>query len=251
MQAATFPSPIYNEGDPTTQIFVCPLCCDLAIRDPAITHCQHIFCRECIATALNQNSQCPMDRGSLSMSQVSPLTGPLKQIWLSIKVQCRTCTLWGPLESYEPHIRICKRWDEEQVKKLQDELASTAFSQRLLTTKLSKTNERNKRLERALVRTEKNIKFLKTEFGMVCMTQELEELALDSPAHQASPLCSPALVPVPAPALVHNPAPAVGPTHSPHVGPTHSPTFVPAVVPPPQKSSGWPRRIVRARRPVR
>jgi Zinc finger, C3HC4 type (RING finger) len=245
MQPTTFPSPIYNEGDPTTQIFVCPLCCDLAIRDPAITHCQHIFCRECIATALNQNSQCPMDRGSLRMSQVSPLTGPLKQIYLSLNVQCPICNLWsGPLESYESHVRMCRQY-EEQINKLQDELACTACSNRDLTSQLSLAKERNKRLERELAQAETSMKMLKNDLGarVLRMTQAHRPVSPISPMFTA---CGAS------PALVHNPAPAVAPTHSPHVGPvpTHSPAFVPAVAPPPQNSSGWPRRIVRACRPV-
>jgi hypothetical protein len=81
------------------------------------------------------------------MSQVSPLTGRTLVVALSssastqanlaiAEVQCTTCNLWsGPLESYEAHGRKCKQWDEEQQqsKKLQDEVASTAFSNRELT----------------------------------------------------------------------------------------------------------------------
>jgi hypothetical protein len=142
------PHPVYNEDDPTTQTFVCPLCCDLAVKDPSITHCQHIFCRDCIVTALTRQAECPIDRGSLRPNQVSSISGPLKQIWQSIKVNCPKCKVWsGPLETYETHVKSCQLWDEEKIKKLQDELASTSLSNRTLTKELATV--RNK-LEKAL-----------------------------------------------------------------------------------------------------
>jgi Zinc finger, C3HC4 type (RING finger) len=136
------PHPVYNENDPITEVFVCPLCCDLAFKDPSITHCGHIFCRDCIATALNRQAVCPIDRGSLRMSQVSPISGPLKQVWQSIKVKCPKCTVWsGPLETYESHVKSCQQWDEEQIKTLQDEVASANRVNQMLTKDLATVKE--------------------------------------------------------------------------------------------------------------
>jgi Zinc finger, C3HC4 type (RING finger) len=153
------PHPVYNENDPVTEVFVCPLCCDLAFKEPSITHCGHIFCRDCIATALNRQAVCPIDRGSLSLrSQVAPISGPLKQVWQSIKVKCPKCTVWsGPLETYESHVKSCQQWDEEQIKKLHDEVASANRVNQMLTKDLAtvqwtlkQTLKQKKQLEKEL-----------------------------------------------------------------------------------------------------
>jgi Zinc finger, C3HC4 type (RING finger) len=152
------PHPVYEEDDPATQVFVCPLCCDLAVQDPSITHCQHIFCRDCIASALNRQAVCPIDRGSLRMSQVLPISGPLKQIWQSIKVNCPKCNLWsGPLETYESHVKICLRLNEEQIKKLQDEVASTNRVNRMLTNDLATVQEKMKQMLQQKQQLEKEL----------------------------------------------------------------------------------------------
>jgi hypothetical protein len=99
-------------------------------------------------TALTRQAECPIDRGSLRPNQVSSISGPLKQIWQSIKVNCPKCKVWsGPLETYESHVKSCQLWDEEKIKKLQDELASTNLANRTLTKELATV--RNK-LEKAL-----------------------------------------------------------------------------------------------------
>jgi Zinc finger, C3HC4 type (RING finger) len=158
------PHPVYQEDDPFTQVFVCPLCCDLAVQDPSITHCQHIFCRECIASALNRQAVCPIDRGSLRLNQVSPISGPLKQIWQSIKVKCPKCTVWsGPLETYESHVKNCRQWDEEQIKKLQDEVASANRVNRMLTKDLSTVQETLKQTLKQKKQLEKKLADVTTQ----------------------------------------------------------------------------------------
>lgn len=130
--------PICDERDPATQVFVCPLCCDLILKAPTITPCQHLFCRTCIESALARQPECPIDRRRLRVSQLSDVSGPLKQIWQATKVHCPKCTTWeGTLERYEAHITDCKdKLSDEQVKELQKTLENTKRENESLKSEL-------------------------------------------------------------------------------------------------------------------
>lgn len=57
---------VSNEGDVDRTLVapdddLCPVCMD-AYQEPAVTRCNHWFCKDCIETSLNMRSQCPMCR---------------------------------------------------------------------------------------------------------------------------------------------------------------------------------------------
>lgn len=44
----------------------CPVCMDVILMNPVITHCKHVFCRPCIAKVIETQHKCPMCRAELS-----------------------------------------------------------------------------------------------------------------------------------------------------------------------------------------
>lgn len=43
----------------------CPVCID-TLNAPVITHCKHVFCRQCIEKVVEAQGKCPMCRAGLS-----------------------------------------------------------------------------------------------------------------------------------------------------------------------------------------
>ncbi|XP_017130601.1 E3 ubiquitin-protein ligase RNF4-like [Drosophila elegans] len=52
--------------------YKCPVCMDSVIkREPVATECGHVFCRECIQTAISVTHKCPMCNKKLTIRQFS------------------------------------------------------------------------------------------------------------------------------------------------------------------------------------
>ncbi|EDW24753.1 GL24317 [Drosophila persimilis] len=53
------------------ETYSCPICLEsVSGREPVATECGHIFCRQCIDTAILHNPKCPMCRKSSSLDQL-------------------------------------------------------------------------------------------------------------------------------------------------------------------------------------
>jgi hypothetical protein len=56
-------------------------CCSAPFTNPTTTRtCLHTFCRDCITTAVQHSPQCPIDRSSLSLDDLSPANPIVKHV---------------------------------------------------------------------------------------------------------------------------------------------------------------------------
>lgn len=100
--------PIFINPDcPATTVFTCSVCLDFP-TDPVVTPCHHIFCRPCIYQVLQLCSECPNDRGPLTLCQLKDIDGPLKRIWEQTPVLCPKCLWKGSFNSYLEHAVKCR-----------------------------------------------------------------------------------------------------------------------------------------------
>ncbi|XP_022210948.2 E3 ubiquitin-protein ligase complex slx8-rfp subunit slx8, partial [Drosophila obscura] len=56
----------------TDDVYKCPVCLEsVRQREPSSTKCGHVFCRQCIQTAISTTHKCPMCNKKLSMRQTT------------------------------------------------------------------------------------------------------------------------------------------------------------------------------------
>jgi hypothetical protein len=129
----------------------CSICCDIAIIDPVITPCNHIFCLHCITQGLERNSICPNDRTFLSTNQLRKLSGVYQYLHDHIVVRCPKCAKWdGKLQQYKDHVKNCSGLIfVQQSKKFHDSIAELE--------KLLRMPENVNNLARATTQFENNI----------------------------------------------------------------------------------------------
>ncbi|KAG8906672.1 hypothetical protein FRB99_006373 [Tulasnella sp. 403] len=78
----------YTYVDQINSNLVCCICRTPFI-DPAVTTtCSHTFCRECIASALEVNPQCPVDRSLLTIQQLQPAATIVRNLVDELLVEC-------------------------------------------------------------------------------------------------------------------------------------------------------------------
>ena len=73
----------------------CSICLNPFLR-PVVTHCQHVFCYECLRSWLDQEQSCPICRQDLIPGSCDCVTKAnfLKQLG-RLKVQCSFCSQTG------------------------------------------------------------------------------------------------------------------------------------------------------------
>lgn len=89
----------------------CGICFSAAV-DPVVTEeCGHLFCRECIQTALERKKECPIDRLPLTMNDVRKDIRALRKIQ-SLTVQCYNnkagCSWVGAYSDLDRHADRCE-----------------------------------------------------------------------------------------------------------------------------------------------
>jgi Zinc finger, C3HC4 type (RING finger) len=102
----SFPPPLLlRETDSAQDILTCSLCHELAIDEPVMTPCDHVFCRSCISQALEHKRECPNDRQELHVYQLQPLSGISRRIWEQVGVKCpnQGCAWTGTAGNYANH----------------------------------------------------------------------------------------------------------------------------------------------------
>ncbi|KAG9248676.1 hypothetical protein BJ878DRAFT_327425 [Calycina marina] len=96
-------------ADTVNENLICPIC-KVAFVDPVDTECEHTFCKECIAHALEHNDVCPFDRNPLP--QPATLTRSHKIVINqldSLLVECSSCRAHVPRSMLRNHLdRYCK-----------------------------------------------------------------------------------------------------------------------------------------------
>mmetsp|Transcript_13505 Transcript_13505/g.29270 ORF Transcript_13505/g.29270 Transcript_13505/m.29270 type:complete len:315 (-) Transcript_13505:1074-2018(-) len=94
---------------------LCAVCLNVVGFDAVQTPCFHVFCLKCIAVAIGNAPQCPVDRRSLKLHELRELRdgNPLVyRIWQETKVSCRNqrlghCEWVGFLRDEPIHAQSC------------------------------------------------------------------------------------------------------------------------------------------------
>lgn len=86
--------------------------CFCAATDPVVTEeCGHLFCRDCLYTALERKRECPIDRLPLSLDEIRKDIRALRKIQ-SLMVSCHNqkagCTWVGNYSDLERHSERCE-----------------------------------------------------------------------------------------------------------------------------------------------
>ncbi|GAA6004295.1 uncharacterized protein JCM10292_001409 [Rhodotorula paludigena] len=98
---------VYLAYPPT---LLCPICVG-PLSDPVQTpQCQHLFCRPCLARALESAALCPVDRSPLHhIDSCTAPPRPIRQLLDDLAVQCAhpACRKQLRLEEWPAHARAC------------------------------------------------------------------------------------------------------------------------------------------------
>jgi len=97
--------------DPVPSDFQCGICLNAA-RDAVVTEeCGHLFCKQCLSTALERKKECPVDRMALTMEQVRKDVRTQRKI-AALPVFCFNkksgCSWKGCLSDLERHSEKCE-----------------------------------------------------------------------------------------------------------------------------------------------
>lgn len=95
---------------PVNDGLLCCICRDV-LEDPVQAPCEHAYCRLCIEGWLVQETRCPEDRHSLSVSQLKPLFRYMRNDLSKLQIRCINqnlgCTYAGDLELIGRHESDC------------------------------------------------------------------------------------------------------------------------------------------------
>ena len=92
--------------------FICPICTDI-LEDPVTTsRCDHLFCRQCLTSALEaSDGLCPCCKVD-ARGPFKPINRTAKTFWLKLQFSCRFksqgCEDIIDLENFLRHISECK-----------------------------------------------------------------------------------------------------------------------------------------------
>jgi hypothetical protein len=104
--------PVDQLLEETLRGVTCCICLKLP-WDPIVTPCQHMYCRHCIETSLNETATCPKDSKSLSHAQLTDLkvaSSLTYGIVSSMRVSCpffrsAGCDWTGEVSAADGHVR--------------------------------------------------------------------------------------------------------------------------------------------------
>ncbi|XP_015786198.1 E3 ubiquitin-protein ligase NRDP1 [Tetranychus urticae] len=102
----------------------CPICCGV-LEDPLQgQRCEHAFCRKCITEWMKTSETCPVDRNSLSSSQLQPIPRIVRNMLNHLSIRCdfiaEGCREVISLEDLSSHKSECKYNPEHPVPCLRD-----------------------------------------------------------------------------------------------------------------------------------
>ncbi len=97
-------------AEPVPEDLQCGICLQAA-TDPVVTEdCGHLFCRDCIATALERKRECPIDRQPLTINQVRKDVRTLRKV-MSLQTYCLNkrsgCNWVGSYSDLDKHVDRC------------------------------------------------------------------------------------------------------------------------------------------------
>lgn len=110
LSTPAIPRPIFiddKDQDVNDHPLHCSICCDVSFN-PMITPCQHVFCRDCIESGLQNAPCCPNDRRLLDREDLRSISGLHEYIYNRTMVECPKCEKWtGQLQQYILHVPTC------------------------------------------------------------------------------------------------------------------------------------------------
>ncbi|XP_018007119.1 E3 ubiquitin-protein ligase NRDP1 [Hyalella azteca] len=99
------------EGEVDEEL-LCPVCSDV-LEDPLqAPACEHAFCSGCINEWLGRQQTCPVDRQSITTSQLKPVPRILRTLLAKLQIACSNrehgCNAVVKLEMLGPHLEECE-----------------------------------------------------------------------------------------------------------------------------------------------
>ena len=89
-------------------VFKCAICQGVPNGvTPAITSCEHIFCKGCIESWRKVSPVCPVCRSCIDDEDISHLHGHLLEIFDSLTVKCDGCLHDVPIKNFKLHGLLC------------------------------------------------------------------------------------------------------------------------------------------------
>lgn len=92
--------------------FICPICLGVLEEPVMVPRCEHSFCKNCINEWLDQQRSCPVDRQSVTSSELKPVPRILKNFLSHLLITCDFadlgCSVVVKLELLETHEKECE-----------------------------------------------------------------------------------------------------------------------------------------------
>ena len=93
--------------------FICPICTDISDDPVTPSHCDHLFCRQCLTSAFDasEGMVCPCCKVK-SIGPFNPIDRTAKNIWLKLQFSCRFesegCKHIIDLGNFRRHVSGCR-----------------------------------------------------------------------------------------------------------------------------------------------
>jgi protein-L-isoaspartate(D-aspartate) O-methyltransferase len=91
--------------------FKCAICCDV-IEDPVqVVSCEHVFCRLCIKQWIEREASCPVDRNTVTVSQLGDASRLFRNLHSRLELKCdfhdNGCDAIIRIEDLRNHVMNC------------------------------------------------------------------------------------------------------------------------------------------------
>lgn len=99
------------QGDVDEEL-VCPICAGVLEEPLQAAVCEHAFCRACITEWLSRQPTCPVDRSSITSTNLRPVPRILKNLLSRLSISCDNaiygCTQILKLDALNNHLDECE-----------------------------------------------------------------------------------------------------------------------------------------------
>lgn len=99
------------QGDVDEEL-ICPICAGVLEEPLQAAVCEHAFCRACITEWLSRQPTCPVDRNSITTTNLRPVPRILKNLLARLSIACDNalygCTQILKLDALNNHLDECE-----------------------------------------------------------------------------------------------------------------------------------------------
>lgn len=99
------------QGDVDEEL-ICPICAGVLEEPLQAAVCEHAFCRACITEWLSRQPTCPVDRNSITTTNLRPVPRILKNLLARLSIACDNalygCTQILKLDALNNHLEDCE-----------------------------------------------------------------------------------------------------------------------------------------------